>query len=147
MRISDWSSDVCSSDLGHALIADLISDAGDGFTHLQPRRRFLQSGLLPPDRQAESGLKPEIAGQRPPAHADEAGPFVDRAIVRRIGEDRMTDGHQAGIARRDDGFFRSDVGAEFEIGRAHVWTPVTYAPLVCRLLLEKKKHKPHTCTV
>src|SRR3546814_7760083 len=25
-------------------------------------------------------------------------------------------------------------------GRAHVWTPVTNAPLVCRLLLEKKKH-------
>src|SRR3546814_3050748 len=27
----------------------------------------------------------------------------------------------------------------FKIGRAHVWTPVTNAPLVCRLLLEKKK--------
>src|SRR3546814_4594443 len=27
-----------------------------------------------------------------------------------------------------------------EIGRAHVWTPVTNAHLVCRLLLEKKKH-------
>src|SRR3546814_8078121 len=26
-----------------------------------------------------------------------------------------------------------------EIGRAHVWTPVTNAPLVCRLLPEKKK--------
>src|SRR3546814_13886067 len=90
------------AEAGHALIADLISDAGDGFTHRQPRRRFLQSGLLPPDRQAESGLKPEIAGQRPPAHADEAGPFVDSAIVRRNGEDRMTDGDQAGIARRAD---------------------------------------------
>src|SRR3546814_4400017 len=36
------------------------------------------------------------------------------------------------------------VGAErrqpFEIGRAHVRTPVTNAHLVCRLLLEKKKH-------
>ena len=29
--------------------------------------------------------------------------------------------------------------AEFEIGRAHVWTPVTLIYLVCRLLLEKKK--------
>src|SRR3546814_7833491 len=28
-----------------------------------------------------------------------------------------------------------------EIGRAHVWTPVTNAHLVCRLLLEKKKQK------
>ena len=26
-----------------------------------------------------------------------------------------------------------------EIGRAHVWTPVTVPYLVCRLLLEKKK--------
>ena len=28
-----------------------------------------------------------------------------------------------------------------EIGRAHVWTPVTCQNLVCRLLLEKKKKK------
>ena len=28
-----------------------------------------------------------------------------------------------------------------EIGRAHVWTPVTLIYLVCRLLLEKKKKK------
>ena len=31
-----------------------------------------------------------------------------------------------------------------EIGRAHVWTPVTSAHLVCRLLLEKKKTKKKT---
>src|SRR3546814_5710526 len=31
-----------------------------------------------------------------------------------------------------------------EIGRAHVWTPVTNAHLVCRLLLEKTNiHTPH----
>ena len=29
--------------------------------------------------------------------------------------------------------------ANDEIGRAHVWTPVTLIYLVCRLLLEKKK--------
>src|SRR3546814_5632992 len=28
-----------------------------------------------------------------------------------------------------------------QIGRAHVWTPVTNAHRVCRLLLEKKKHE------
>src|SRR3546814_10111728 len=28
---------------------------------------------------------------------------------------------------------------DLKIGRAHVWTPVTNAHLVCRLLLEKKK--------
>src|SRR3546814_3773475 len=33
-----------------------------------------------------------------------------------------------------------------QIGRAHVWTPVTNAHLVCRLLLEKKniRHKTQT---
>src|SRR3546814_1377751 len=31
-----------------------------------------------------------------------------------------------------------------QIGRAHVWTPVTNAHLVCRLLLEKKKQQNHT---
>ena len=30
-------------------------------------------------------------------------------------------------------------GVLTEIGRAHVWTPVTLIYLVCRLLLEKKK--------
>src|SRR3546814_10170727 len=29
----------------------------------------------------------------------------------------------------------------YQIGRAHVWTPVTNAHLVCRLLLETKKPK------
>src|SRR3546814_4090057 len=36
---------------------------------------------------------------------------------------------------------RSIIG---EIGRAHVCTPVPDDHLVCRLLLEKKKTKPHT---
>src|SRR3546814_7567312 len=31
-----------------------------------------------------------------------------------------------------------------KIGRAHVCTPVTNAHLVCRLLLEKTNHQPHT---
>src|SRR3546814_6460701 len=34
-----------------------------------------------------------------------------------------------------------NIAAYNEIGRAHVWTPVTNAHLVCRLLLEKKKKK------
>src|SRR3546814_10308919 len=32
-------------------------------------------------------------------------------------------------------------GSSDKIGRAHVRTPVTNAHLVCRLLIEKKKHK------
>src|SRR3546814_7179607 len=37
-----------------------------------------------------------------------------------------------------------DMGNSFEIGRAHVCTPVTNAHLVCRLLLEKKNKKSIT---
>src|SRR3546814_10353287 len=39
------------------------------------------------------------------------------------------------------GRLHADCGQQrnLEIGRAHVWTPVTNAHLVCRLLLEKKK--------
>src|SRR3546814_9977405 len=35
--------------------------------------------------------------------------------------------------------FESRQGPGTPIGRAHVWTPVTNAPIVFRLLLEKKK--------
>src|SRR3546814_1209809 len=34
-----------------------------------------------------------------------------------------------------------DEAAGVEIGRAHVWTPVTNAHLVCRLLLEQQKRQ------
>src|SRR3546814_2011167 len=43
----------------------------------------------------------------------------------------VADCWQAGI-----GYTSSMIG---KIGRAHVWTPVTNAHLVCRLLLDKKK--------
>src|SRR3546814_3251454 len=36
-------------------------------------------------------------------------------------------------------FLRLAVAAVVQIGRAHVCTPVTNAPIVCRLLLAKKK--------
>src|SRR3546814_7785948 len=41
--------------------------------------------------------------------------------------------------RPEDELVVSSVGYSEEIGRAHVWTQVTNAQLVCRLLLDKKK--------
>src|SRR3546814_3063372 len=38
----------------------------------------------------------------------------------------------------------TDAAASPKIGRAHVCTPVTNAHLLCRLLLDKKLHTPHT---
>src|SRR3546814_4851557 len=55
---------------------------------------------------------------------------------------RHGQGSRPGIGTRSVGR-RRPVGSlggrpQFEIGRAHVWSPVTNAHLVCRLLLEKK---------
>src|SRR3546814_10070902 len=43
-----------------------------------------------------------------------------------------------GVVISTDTAFLLGALAIIEIGRAHVWTPVTNAHLVCRLLLEKK---------
>src|SRR3546814_1859879 len=54
---------------------------------------------------------------------------------------RGSNGKRPPLDRHDHIIFVTDEGTEirFKIGRAHVWTPVTNAHLVCRLLLEKKK--------
>src|SRR3546814_5401172 len=66
-------------------------------------------------------------------------------IARRIGLPLAASPSSASSAARGTGGDDLD-----QIGRAHVWTPVTNAHLVCRLLLEKKKktttkhtHKTH----
>src|SRR3546814_5825847 len=88
MRISDWSSDVCSSDL---LIVSEVN------------------------RQHE-------------------------IVIRQIGraEPRLRDSDPGGATRQRWRTLLTCFGWQ-QIGRAHVWTPVTNAHLVCRLLLEKKK--------
>src|SRR3546814_4248520 len=119
MRISDWSSDVCSSDLLH---------------------RHVSRALL--ERQV---ARPRVA------RIGEEGALVDIEVeVDRIERD---DPRQDGLVRRDEiadgdevavdaaADRRPDLGVLEEIGRAHVWTPVTNAHLVCRLLLEKKNKK------
>src|SRR3546814_7766667 len=93
MRISDWSSDVCSSDL-----ADGILTAGQA--------DFLRRAV----RERQNIL---IAGGTSTGKTTLANAFL------------------AEIAATGD---------RVPIGRAHVCTPVTTAPLVCRLLLEKKQH-------
>src|SRR3546814_3238785 len=112
-RISDWSSDVCSS--------DLASVAENGI-----------NGLL-----ALTG-KP-----LPSVYSADLSEFVFAAGVKLMESMRpdlmylsTTDYIQPKHAPGSDG--------ANEIGRAHVCTPVTNAPLVCRLLLEKKK--PDTST-
>src|SRR3546814_10452079 len=89
MRISDWSSDVCSSDL---------------LFHLQRQYRPRRRSLISTDRRREWSW------------CKSGGPF------------RFPHSYPASLPVHT-------------IGRAHVFTPVTNAQLVCRLLHEKQEQQ------
>src|SRR3546814_5218833 len=106
MRISDWSSDVCSSDLfGLAAALGVIIDDMRNHWCVIARDDILHQPALHDDGDLRH--------------------VIDSGRRRRGGD-------------RDTGERRGPCGEHclIEIGRAHVWTPVTNAHLVCRLLLE-----------
>src|SRR3546814_3297499 len=115
MRISDWSSDVCSSDLnaelrvrGAAIPAEARGTiAVDAFCDLAPR-----DDIDAAIETAERNLA--AAGQQ------------DAVREARLFEPLTLPGLDV------------DALVAPQIGRAHVRTPVTHAPYVFRLLLEKK---------
>src|SRR3546814_8462261 len=117
MRISDWSSDVCSSDL---------RDAGAVARCHRPAQR---------DRRRPGRLGP----------SPKMGTGADRqalAAARLISWLAYSDGSSRRRSQHQEcQMVLRQEGREEEIGRAHVCTPVTNAHLVCRLLLEKKKNK------
>src|SRR3546814_5893885 len=118
MRISDWSSDVCSSDLGQSRSACPEcgrSGAGRGcpsrHTCTCRKAAHLQPGTW------------HIAGHADRSCRADAGTGAGRRkMIGWLGETYLW------------------VKAA-QIGRAHVCTPVTNAHLVCRLLLETNKDK------
>src|SRR3546814_5109040 len=106
MRISDWSSDVCSSDLDRVRGLVLLRHLERGGHQHRQRADILDQRRRETDRGGEH---------------DE------------LGADPLD-------AARDQGLRAFDHPRSLhQIGRAHVWTPVTNAQLVCRLLLENKK--------
>src|SRR3546814_1361563 len=115
MRISDWSSDVCSSDLGsgrswleriaHRFEAAM---AWASFTFIT-RWGALERGYRRP--YAKLALRLKFAFY----------PLLAIAALAWLGWDWSH--------------------ARNQIGRAHVCTPVTNSHLVCRLLPEKKNHQ------
>src|SRR3546814_2516684 len=66
MRISDWSSDVCSSDLWRAKIRALWAALGEGDGAAMTRetlRGLIERVTLVPDRTAEAGFVVELEGR------------------------------------------------------------------------------------
>src|SRR3546814_4441127 len=115
MRISDWSSDVCSSDL---------RCAGRHAEALE----FLLARQAEPARLCTGGDDQAVADIGVAAIA-----LGDEGPLRQVDRDDVV---------VDDGG-ADMLGLCLQIGRAHVCTPVTNAHFVCRLRLEKKKYYTH----
>src|SRR3546814_5588475 len=113
MRISDWSSDVCSSDLGQWI--------GAAF-----RARLFQIAPQAQDLLARRH-KLIFKLRRLVDHRLCRGRHFRQQGAMRVGVQPVFQRPAAAVERLP------------EIGRAHVLTPVTNALPVCRLLLENKK--------
>src|SRR3546814_1981203 len=145
MRISDWSSDVCSSDL--ATLAGVVT--GLMIPHVSRRNDLDDATEHSPVETLEHALHPWVAYGILPLFA-----FVNAGLVLGgLGMDDLLSPLPLGIAiglvlgkpvgivaaavlMRVAGFasFPREIGFR-EIGRAHVGTPVKNAHLVCRLRL------------
>src|SRR3546814_12978328 len=113
MRISDWSSDVCSSDLFVAVGGDLVFDAivearppGEGIGGSQIEIVVDRPGIAAIcDHRAEPGAV-EAEAMEPPGVAQlagrPAGPFADPASARsegrRVGKECVSTGRSRGYA-------------------------------------------------
>src|SRR3546814_7399864 len=124
MRISDWSSDVCSSDLPSRVGIPTNPRRDDGITS-----RDASGG---PEMPNCMGVQltlgnPVLRFRLAVVRSHHRGPPICRQRCDAAGTEKSCD--ELGEAR----------WARYgQIGRAHVCTPVTNAHLVCRLLLEKK---------
>src|SRR3546814_3586836 len=129
MRISDWSSDVCSSDLPNATPerADPVLDfrnkpfAVRGATMAAAPLRLLLVFIL-----LLSGLH-----NAAPAMAGMTHHATDSHLSHHVEPGHASD--------KDTQTGQQDAELH-EIGRAHVWTTATTAHLVCRLPLGEDKH-------
>src|SRR3546814_5137912 len=118
MRISDWSSDVCSSDLGRQLARLLV----------------VEDCHLPEPRETSTPCQERSRSARRIVDARTVTRFLD------LGQGHSPAGALT-TAAEPLRHLRCSHRIK-EIGRAHVSTPVTNAQLVCRWLLEKIQPSP-----
>src|SRR3546814_2816979 len=124
MRISDWSSDVCSSDL----FATVVLSAGEGNTHYFDAKeasldfaKALRGALL---------LVQDYKLGRPLG----AAPDAERATRAESWRSQRSLRNVLINLKAAQALYEGSGEASFsalKIGRAHVCTPVTYAHLVC----------------
>src|SRR3546814_5432684 len=119
MRISDWSSDVCSSDL---------YVAGDQVERYQVARYRVESNVF------------RHMGRRPDRRIDDDLLAVVQGETKHETRLMNCEGDKRREHRQNDQQNRDQLDAmRREIGRAHVGIPVNNENVVCRLMLEKKK--------
>src|SRR3546814_1720642 len=121
MRISDWSSDVCSSDLDRrgveTIFGERIGALGRGGVMVGFEMTRHRATRLSREREAQLVIYARHRLQRVGVEIGEADVAHPRIRTLAI--------------------------APSEIGRAHVRNPVTNAQLVCRPLLKKKTYNTH----
>src|SRR3546814_4122759 len=132
MRISDWSSDVCSSDLGAAVIARANAFLDEAVPLASGTWADWQGGQLTLAVPAQwVGSKPGgLLLRNNGLHIElviDADSAIGKTDPARIA-DLVLEAALTTIIDLDD---------SGEIGRAHLLTPVTNAHLVCRPLLAK----------
>src|SRR3546814_8600142 len=128
MRISDWSSDVCSSDLGPKPLCGTQTPKVDETWIIAPFPDARSSGIA-----ARLSRKALVSD---PAMIS----FHSASAIASIGFGSLVKPTKLTSASRraPPAAIASKAAATCEIGRAHVCTPVTNAQLVCRLLLQKQ---------
>src|SRR3546814_6415485 len=138
MRISDWSSDVCSSDLPAGPGGRLVTRFDDGteweigaVRHWLPGERLAFAWRLPSfreDQATEVDIRFEAVGGETRVTVEHRGwETIPQKHVARHGFELML------FQRRLGEFWRGLL--KEKIGRAHVGTTVTNAQLVCGLSL------------
>src|SRR3546814_10423999 len=154
MRISDWSSDVCSSDLAKGRKSKKECNLSNAFVAIPVGNRSNAEAVRVPKtaelvaRQIRNAIiRGELVdGDTLPAESHLIAEFeVSRPTIREAvrileSEGLVTVARGArGGARVSSPNYEMVARAAGKIGRAHVCTPVTNAHLVCRPLLDKNK--------
>src|SRR3546814_7180451 len=139
MRISDWSSDVCSSDL--AVLDEPYLMLGTAITCAETDERA--HFLAKPAELSFLRLRTGRPGRFPTP--EEAAAFnmtpAEKEFAKTMSASRIVGDPASVVDQVTELVARTGadelIVTTMEIGRANVWTPVTNAHLVCRLMIEK----------